>query len=891
MRSTAAWLVVLAAAGAGGCKRNAVPVAVVEDPSTRLPETTAVAVADWINLARPELDRRCDDELSTAAKLLDVTRGDRRSLQLLPKLRPVLTLPVFQTARFSPRAGLSLPPYLEEGKKDAAVALHLARHGDADGALLLAGASDAPLRQEIEAQRAGRNYPVEWTRLVALAQFVNELRLARGAADAPDAAANLIQLHQQLRLVLDPKAAAGPLGAALLPGGRHTLEAAAKAWGDARKTGLAGDVTAALGAWGEAPEPAPALAPGAGRAELERVFPPAGNAHAAVALGAAAPRAFDLLTLPLPCDEFDGAAAFLDGQGRLAELVAFYRPRAAQVYPEPAYLTQRLADFGFPGQEAPAAKGALRCTAAAGLTYDVTLVPRGSSLGGLVRVTDGKGPSAPAFTPPDPRDFGAVHFDRTFDQNRLAIAPEQRSADSVTVTKAAEVRRVAPPGPERGRALALPPGASVQLRRLEGYDLLAGVTVRWDRGENAAALGGLAVPLWAAYGAPRFEAVADPAGGHLALAWEGESMRYTLRLPHDQDQPPEFDAEDLRGASGAAEREKAAQTFDRDQRAARLAAGKPLQRIPRAFEEASTVRLGMPRAEVQAALPASQSLRKAELADGWNVLFLKPPPASGAATPQQFLVRFGPDGAVAELRLRYLERYIPKGDPTPSLLARLTAKSGAPETLPSPWAGLWADLPPQKPSPALYRWRDDTTAMTLQRDAGGAELTLRDCPADRPGGVELPPLRFCSRGIDGCALGDDRREVLQRWKITEPTLTSDGGVMRPAKKSGPYEAVVAYFENGKVVRVLAFHRAKANFQASEVPVALQQWWGSDLDHLGCVRHQDVPAGKVVAGFGWHDDVTRVWAFALDSDQGPRLHTEWREWPVPAPAKGVAAATK
>ncbi len=885
LRIGIAWLLVVAI-GSGGCKRAVVPVSAAEDPDAHLPDASGVTVAEWLTQPRSDLDHLCEDQLATAGRLLDAIRGDRRQLGLLPNYRPVMTLPVFQTARFSARAGVSLPPYLEAGKRDPAVALHLARHGDADAALLLTDPADAALRQEIESLRAGRNYPVEWTRLVALAQFVAELQLAAGD---PQAAANLIHIHQQLRIVLDPKAAAGPLGADLLPTGRRMLEGAGDAWTRARKPGRAGDVTAAVSSWGDVPAPAPALAPGAPREAVARVFPLSAKAHAATALGGDAARAFDLLTLPLPGDEVDGMAAFLDGGDKLAELAVLYRPRAGQLYHDTASIGLRLGDFGVQGSEPASAPGASKQSfAAGGLNYEVTLVHRGSAIGGLVRVK-GTGEAPAAFMPPDPRDFGAVHFDRTFEQDRLALAPEQRSADTVNVTKAAEVQRVVPPGAKAGRAVPLPPAESLQLRRLVGYDLLAGLTLRWDRGQNASALARLAVPLWATYGAPRFETGDDMSGGYLALIWEGDSMRFALRLPHDVDQAPEFVADDKRGDAGAKEREHAAQTFDRDQRSARLAAGKPLQRLPRAFEEAPGVRLGMPRAEVKAALPASQSLRKTEIEGGWSVFFLKPPAGNGAATPVQFFVRFGPDDTVAELRLRYQERYVPRGDATPTLLGRLSAAGGAPEPVPAPWAGLWPDLPPQKPTPARYRWKDDSTLMTLQRDRGGAEVTLRDCPADRADGVELPPLRFCSRGVQGCALGDAREAVLAHWKATQPATTSDGGVVLPMPKSSPYEAVVGYFENGKVVRVLAYHRQKPGMKADDVQVALQESWGRDVDHLGCVRRQDDPAGRLLGGFGWNDDVTRVRTFALDSDQGPRLHTEWREWQEPGPAKGVASA--
>jgi hypothetical protein len=184
---------------------------------------------------------------------------------------------VFQTAKFSARAGISLPPYVEEGKRDPAIALHLARYGDADGALLLCDPADTTTVKQIESLRAGRNYPVEWARLIAIAQFVAELRLAGSDTQG---ATNLIQIHQQLQAVLDPKAAAGPLGSALLGGGHRALAAAGAAWQEGKKTGLAGDVAAAIANWGEVPVPSLPLGPGASQAAVAGAFSSAGKTRA-----------------------------------------------------------------------------------------------------------------------------------------------------------------------------------------------------------------------------------------------------------------------------------------------------------------------------------------------------------------------------------------------------------------------------------------------------------------------------------------------------------------------------------------------------------------------------------------------------------------------------------
>ena len=68
-------------------------------------------------------------------------------------------------------------------------------------------------------------------------------------------------------------------------------------------------------------------------------------------------------------------------------------------------------------------RGLLRQTfSGAGLVIEVTRVTRGNVLGGVVRFGD----AAPAATfTRDPRQLGPVHLDRTFESNRLALAPDQ----------------------------------------------------------------------------------------------------------------------------------------------------------------------------------------------------------------------------------------------------------------------------------------------------------------------------------------------------------------------------------------------------------------------------------------------------------------------------------
>src|SRR5262249_29074660 len=132
--------------------------------------------------------------------------------------------------------GVSLPPYLAEGGKDTELALHLARHGDVEAALRLADPADAAT-SKIEACRCARNYPAEWTRLVGMMLHAAQIDLATGNLGG---GRELVGLHRQLQTVLDAKAQAGPLGAALLGRGRGALAQAAAAWRKEEKNDLAG---------------------------------------------------------------------------------------------------------------------------------------------------------------------------------------------------------------------------------------------------------------------------------------------------------------------------------------------------------------------------------------------------------------------------------------------------------------------------------------------------------------------------------------------------------------------------------------------------------------------------------------------------------------------------
>jgi hypothetical protein len=870
------WLrgvVVAAALGFLGCGNPPAPEDVSDED--RLAPSIDTNIAAWLDKPRADLADDCD--LKTRY-LRDHVTADRanKDAELLPDLKPPVAPPVFREAKFSKKRGVSLPPYLDEDGRDRDVAWHLARFGDVAAARKITDPADADFLARLDRLRYERNYPVEWTRLVAMELYDAELKLARGE---PEGASELVHLHRQLDKVLDAKAKAGPLGAALLPVGRRALSLAAAAFREApfNKAALGDDIKEVLAKeWQDVPAPQPALAVGADKKDVARIFrrPQQGRVFA-VSNDADVARAVDLLTLPIPGEDVEGVVAFVDGDGRLAEVLAYYHSNARLNFPKPVNLAHHLVDHGSTGTQLAEANGVLRQTYLAGnQSYQVSTFYQGSSgsaaTAAVIRVGDAKGALARASLPAAARDLGAINLDRSFDQNRLSLDASLRPASAVETTRESAVSKVQQPVRE-------PRPQSVALTKEADTDVLGSVAVRWPSAVNPEAVTKLLVPLWAAYGGCRIDGAEDAAGGHLAFTWENDTTRYTLRLPFSEVNPPELVAADRRGPDGLARREQDVAAFDQVQRKARINAGNPQRRLERWLFTRDVV-LGMAKKEALLRLPKSQkSYRQWNTADGVTLFFLEPVPQNAAYTPRQLWVRFGPDDRVAEIRVRYVE-----GPGKPTLMDWLRRdRNGEPEALTSRWAGLWTDLG-KKGSATRYRWRDDLTIQTYERDAGGSEVTLRDCPLEHLNGVPLPPLQYCSRGVEHCRLGDARADVLKHWP-GEPKDGPDGAVVLTPPNASPYDLLLVWFENDRVSRVVAQHRAKGTLNYGDVPRQLQEAWSRDLEGLGVIRHQDTPQGQLLQGFGWHDDVTRVRIFGQDTGSGPRVLTEWRDWPVPPKA--------
>jgi hypothetical protein len=861
-----------------GCNGAQVPADAKPEvsPAAAPKAAEAPSLADLLTRPRSELAELVDEWL-TRIRLQEKSLRERKTrFVLLTDFGLPLSVPVWRSASFSAKAGFSLPPYLPEGRKDTELALHLARHGDGEAASKLIDAADPAARRQLEALRTQRNYPAEWTRLVGLMLHVAQLRLA--TAD-PDGARDLLNLHRQLQALLDPKAARGPLGAALLPRGRSALALAAVAWRADNKTKLAELAEAGLKAWGDVPEPkAPAL-PGADRAAVARLMGIADPGEQARALFAPEPsvaRAFDLLALPLPEEGADCAIACFDASGRLTEVLVTYRQSIREAFPEPRHLARLLEDWTEPAPDGSKTGELRRRTYRAGAwTWDVAVVPSGTLAGAFVRLAAKQEPQGELS-----RDFGAVHLDRTFEQNRLHLVPELRG-NPLTVTQPRVLGRILNPVPPLRPVRAT-------LEKEAEHDLLARLTLGYARDNSGAIhLHHLVLPLATTLGPARITEVNNPDSGHLALTWEDARTRYTLQVPFDQAQAAEFEARDLEADRG--QRQARATASDRAARLARLEARKPQTRLSRQQEQ---VELGMTRAQVLQVLPTGKATLKRNLAVGLSVTFTAEPPPTAVQVVRQMDIRFDQSDRVAELRVYYTSGPAARASAawTGELLRSLKKRGGAPVEGPPSWAGIWADLPPHKPAPRVYRWQDDTTLLTYEHDGGSAELVLRDCPPAHESGTPLPPLEYLPRGPAGLPLGLTKEEVVQQWQLTKPVTTADGAfVLNPGKPS-PFDGLLVWFEHDRVVRVVGRHApaGTASPTVKQMSRAVEQTWAREVQPLGWPRRFDFTPHRVLEGVGWHDDRTRLRVFWQETGDGtPRLFREWKDMgSLPQPATAL-----
>ncbi len=855
------WAVILLVAFAGGCGQVAdegPPEAppVEEPPPERLGDHIDVSLSELLDRPRRELAALAD-EWADRARVQEQSRRERRvEVALLPEARFPLVVPVLREVHYSAEAGFSLPPYVAEGTTDGDLALHLARYGDDEAARKLVAPGDDEAGRHIAACRCGRTYPVEWSRLAGLMLHVARVRLAQGEADA---ATELVVLHRQLKAALDPKATAGPLGAALLPPGRQALAQAAAVWRGSKRTALlAEDVEAALGDWGEAPAPAPAGAPGASRADVARLLRSPGQGHVIPAL--TTNRGLDLLDLPLPPEGAQAVLALFDPADRLRDILVTYRPGVAALYPGPRDLAQSLEQSGVSGTDARAPGLLTRSYAIGGFTCDAVVVSRGNPIGAFAHFRGSKGETAAL-----PRDFGAVHLDRGFEQNRVRLAPAESGA-AVRTERAAALAQLKHPL-RRVKAI------EAAVERAGDQDATARLLLRCAA-DAGAPLHETALRLWAAGGPARISGQEDENGGYLVLAWEDGRTRVTMRWPYATGEALELEVADVSGTEPARRAADAA-AFDRQERQARLAAGTPLTRLPR-FLDYEGVRLGAGREQVLQALPRGESVVKQNVAGGVLVGLTGEAPKGAVHVARQSFVRFDAGGKAIALRTRYGEGTT-GSNWIQTLVNGLKRRHGAPVELPGAWAPIWADLPARKPAATTYRWQDDLSVLTCQRDAWGVEVTLRDVSGPDPAAAPAPP-EFLPRGPAGeLALGATREEVL-RAAGGKPQTLADGALLIAPRATDPYDALLVYLDGDRVTRLVARQAQAAPPKATPAQRTklLTAAWGRDARMLGWPARQDVPDGQGLQGLGWHDEHTRVRLFWQEAENGPpRLYAEWK----------------
>ena len=887
------FLMLLFAAGLAGCRRvEVVPDADTEEV-THLGDKTEIVLTEWLTLPRARLAEMVQVILDAGIAQQQAVRDGGQSAALLPKLRSTIAAPVLGEAKFSAKLECSLPPYVKEGTFDADLALHIARYGDREAALRLAGLANPAdpalpaLHKQIDAVALTRNYPVEWTQLVSLHLQLAQLKMAQGeTATALEGATELVLLHKQLVELLDSKAAASPLGALLLPVGRTALADAAAAWrvGERTKPAVADDIEVALKSWGDVPTLVGlAVLPGTEGEVVARLMGSSVRGRTVIAQTPhAVRRSLDLLGAPVVQESVQTVAAFLDDHGKLVEFLIIYKETAKTTFPEPIDLARRWIDLGFtPSEVKKEGRMQHQSFRSGGLSNDVTLTLGSSALSAFVRIGAEKTTAVTNLTR-DPRDFGTLHLDRSFERNRTGLVPEANPEKKLSITDDDALDSITLP-------VTNPEPSAVVVERKGDLNLVESVTFVWsaERALNLVAMSKLVVPLWVAYGPARIESVTDTDHGYLAFIWENEKTRLTLRLPYKNEESIELKAVDRRGEEAIKERLARTAAFDKNERDARWQAkNPPVGRLGRGLPGfgVEKVELGQSRSEVETALKELPETKLTALDDkGFNLFFYSLPAAGVTYWPRQMFVRFDKNNCVTEVQVRYDNGSVLPNKNQLALFDLLKGTNGAPEKLEKPgstWSGVWTDLPGTRPATPVYRWLDDRTLVTFQRDTFTTEVTLRDCPAEAALGVDLPPLSFCSKGVEGCELGNRRAAVLKHWKIEKPTMVGDAVLLSPA--SGLYDAVLVYFEDGaegRVVKILGQYRER--LKAADASQAIKDAWGDDIDHLGAVRRQDVAVSPTLESTSWHDDVRRVRIFGQQTANGPRLYREWRELPIPA----------
>lgn len=799
---------------------SSVPLPIVE--FDLLKGNDDVDVAALLKRSREELAALAEETEGKLAKLEQWRQEGRNPFVLLPEIRLPLATPIFREAKFSAKRGISVPPYLGDDASDPAAARRVAACGDLEGAAKIGG-SAAP---SFESLRLERNYPLEWTRLASLLLVHAEYR---AACDDKEGVRDLIAIHRQLRQILNDQARKSPLGQALLSRGLRTLKLAAKAWNETKRPDLSKQVDGFLASLDV---PTWSLETPARIDGWER-----GTNVQAV-------RLLDLLGLELPKEGADEAFVFFDRDRKAAEIVVAYAPVLSH-YHDVLQFAYRLEErrAGRVEESVPEAKRVVHVFGPAEI--ETTFLPSHAMVGAIVRVRLGAEPARPTL----PRDFGAVHLDRSFEQNRRLLAWKQRGA-SIAAGDAPTLESVVQP-------LSARPLGRVRLDRESNADLVKQASFEFPEApDRRTTFGQVAAAAWKAFGPASFAFPANTRG-EIDLVWNDAATKLVLRFPSAKKQDVLLEATSLE--KDAAVRRNAAQARDDADRQARIAGGKPLNRIGREIEG---IRLGMTKEEFAAALPRSPSTHVREIPGGVAVSFVGRPKVASDASARQWFARFDGEGRAVEVRVRW------EGAGASKKIDALKTKLGAPETSPADNA-VWNDLPNGRPE-TRHVWHDDLTLLTAIQGSS-VEVALRDCPAKHPQGTPLPPLAYLPRGVGPVHVGMTLAEALKLG-----ASKADDAYLVTNPDDSVYDAVLVWFANDKAIRVVARHR----LDGKEIPGpeqashALLAAWSRDAALLGWPWRQD-SQGPHAQSWSAIDETLRVRVFWQEEDGGLRLFGEWK----------------
>lgn len=801
-----------------------------------------INLAALLTLPREELAQRGDEFEKQIRRQQQLRAEGNLKYTLLPNVRLPLVLPVFRESAYSKDRGISLPPYLKADGRDSAVAFHLARHGDLEAAEKLVETGDDDTLKLIRETAGEKNYPFEWTRLVALLLHGNQIALA---TDNKDGAKNLIHLQKQLRTVLDEKAQSGPLGAALLSRGVGTLKQAAAAWKAIRRDDLETQTNAAVASLGTLP--AYTLSIPRQFDGLSNVFGTKAGPNAILAFSPN--RVADLLNLYLPTAESDTCVGFADDNQKTNEILFTYLPTLVE-FETPQQFGEPIEDSLVGRKEENAGPCPRRVWDFGQGKIDVTLVPRHETLGGIVRI---QLPGQPRIVELS-RDFGPVHLDRTFEANRRLASWTRRGATLTFTDQAAAVF---------GNPLKTRPVAGVIIDREQKHDLVD--RIAFDFSDNvkdtSPAAGNIARPLFWTGGRPAL--TFGETTQSVDFLWNDGKTRYRLKFPYARDKTISLDVADASGQDSEI-RAHAATAKDAADRLARLSAKTPLSVVPRTFDG---FRLGMTRADFKKALPKSTQMIEREIPGGIMAALLGSPQQTAEAVAREWFGRFDND-QLTELRIRYVDLPANKPGTFIKKIDAIRQKLGAADSATVSNAA-WADLPKRGTSASLS-WHDDLTLLTCLQEPHGFELILRNCPPNHPAGLPLPPIEYFSRVVGNVKLGMPAEEFT---KLNAQPAEA-GGYMLDAAGSEKFDVILVWLANGKVSRIVARHKVplKTEEQASR---AILETWARDAGSLGWPNRQDTVNQKLQS-LASRDDQTRYRLYWQDGPGGLNMFSEWKD---------------